>query len=240
MHYDSVHVEQGKMQSTSNNIWNQARPEPVPGVFNIGGHLDQPPLPNTDPAVGMRLHHVMMRIRDPERSLQFYRDLLGMRLVWTLNTGPFTIYYLGFPSTDGDRADLKYWAEHPADFAAFTRTTGFLELKHMHGAEKPLEEGGIQFSNGNAPPHLGFGHLGFTVPHVPSILARLKDAGAPVVKDLRYNGRASIPLTEWEKERGVGVGDMVESYKETIKQVAMVEDPDGYYVELVPQNLQTD
>ncbi|KAL3292750.1 lactoylglutathione lyase [Colletotrichum asianum] len=91
----------------------------------------------------------------------------------------------------------------------------------MHGAEKPLEEGGIQFSNGNAPPHLGFGHLGFTVPDVPSILARLKAVGAPIVKDLG----SSIPLTEWEKERGVGAEDMVESYKETIKQVAMVDDP---------------
>ncbi|KAJ0382946.1 hypothetical protein COL922a_011484 [Colletotrichum nupharicola] len=95
----------------------------------------------------------------------------------------------------------------------------------MHGAEKPLEEGGIRFSNGNAPPHLGFGHLGFTVPDVPSILARLKAAGAPVVKDLGFNGRASIPLTEWERERGVGAEEMVESYKKTIKQVAMVEDP---------------
>ncbi|CAI0642319.1 unnamed protein product [Colletotrichum noveboracense] len=224
MHYHPVHIKQGKMQSTNNNM-SQARPEPVPGVFNIGGHLDQLPLPGTDPAAGMKLHHIMMRSRDPERSLHFYRDLLGMRLVWTLNIGPFTVYYLGFPSTDTDRDDLQDWAESTANFAVFTRTTGFLELKHMHGAEKPLEEGGIRFSNGNAPPHLGFGHLGFTVPDVPSILARLKAAGAPVVKDLGFNGRASIPLTEWERERGVGAEEMVESYKKTIKQVAMVEDP---------------
>lgn len=115
------------MQSTNNNM-SQARPEPVPGVFKIGGHLDQPSLPSTDLAAGMKLHHIMMRIRDPERSLHFYRDL-GMRLVWTLSTGPFTVYYLGFPSTNTDRDDLKDWAGRTADFAAFTRTTDFLETE---------------------------------------------------------------------------------------------------------------
>ncbi|KAK2613169.1 hypothetical protein N8I77_000096 [Diaporthe amygdali] len=228
-------------------------PEPVPGVFHVGGHYDDPPLRSTDPSIGINLNHIMIRIRDPERSLHFYRDLMGMRTVWTMNTGPFTIYYLGYPSTDAERADLDTWAERTSDIRTLTRYKGLLELKHIHGSEKPVEEGGVEISNGNTPPNMGFGHLGFTVPDVRRTVDRLRAAGVRVLKEMDFNGRASIPLTEWERQRGVGVEDMVETYKNTIKQVAMVADPvsssmyivnkiglttcgkDGYFVELVPQ-----
>ncbi|KAI3573473.1 putative lactoylglutathione lyase [Fusarium oxysporum f. sp. albedinis] len=219
------------------NSFDKLPDEPTPGVFHSGGHYDDPPLPESDPTVGYKLNHMMMRIRDPKSTLHFYIDLMGMRTVWTMNAGPFTIYYLAYPSSELDRRDLENWSQKTSQTNILLHKRGLLELKHIHGSENPVEEGGYEISNGNHPPYLGFGHLGFTVPNVKAAVERLRDAGVRVVKDLGFNGRESIPLTEWERERGVGADEMTESYKETLKHVAHVADPNGYIVELIPQNL---
>ncbi|CAN9416712.1 unnamed protein product [Alternaria alternata] len=207
----------------------------IAGVFNPGGHYKDPPLAESDPTVGYKLNHTMMRIRNPKRSLHFYIDLMGMRTIWTMNTGPFTIYYLAYPPTKQDRADLPDWAAKTSQGSSLLHSRGLLELKHIHGSEKAIEAGGYEMTSGNHPPNLGFGHLGFTVPDVKAAVERLRTAGVRVVKELGFNGRASIPLTDWERQRGVGVDEMAQNYKETLKQVAHVADPDGYIIELVPQ-----
>ncbi|KAL5364527.1 putative lactoylglutathione lyase [Aspergillus floccosus] len=207
------------------------------GAFLPGGHNTDPPLPESSPTTGYKLNHSMLRIRDPKRSLHFYIDLMGMRTVWTMNTGPFTIYYLGYPSTADDRADLRAWSARVSDPRTLTQTLGLLELYHIHGSEKPVADGGIELDTGNTPPHLGFGHLGFTVPDVPAALERLRAGGVPVLKDLGDSSRESVPLSSWEEERGVGVGAIHPNYKRFFDQIAFVADPDGYIVELVPQNM---
>ncbi|RDW90289.1 putative lactoylglutathione lyase (Glo1) [Aspergillus mulundensis] len=218
-----------------------SQPSPSPfevGAFLPGGHNTDPALPENSPTVGYKLNHLMLRIRDPKRSLHFYIDLMGMRTVFTMNTGPWTIYYLGYPSTPEDRADLPAWsAKVGGDNKTLTSTLGLLELYHIHGSEKDTAEGGYEMSTGNVPPHLGFGHLGFTVPDVPSALERLRNAGVKVIKDLGVTTRESIPLSKWEEERGVGVGEIHPTYKAVFDQIAFVADPDGYTVELVPQSM---
>lgn len=213
------------MSFTASNSFSQPLPDPAPGIFNAGGHYGDPPLSESDATIGYKLNHIMMRITDPQRTLHFYVDLMGMRTVWTMNTGPFTIYYLAYPETELDRTDLTRWTKTKSSPHFLLHSLGLLELKHIHGSERPTDEGGYVISNGNQPPNLGFGHLGFTVPDVNATVERLRAAGVRVVKGLGFNGRESIPLTEWERERGVGVDEMVESYKETIKHVAHVADP---------------
>ena len=101
-------------------------PSPFPaGEFLPGGHKNDSPIPETDPTIGYKLNHFMLRIRDPEASLHFYINLMGMRTVFTMNAGPFTIYYLGYPQTSEHRAD-------PAKFGLETveklqQTLGLLE-----------------------------------------------------------------------------------------------------------------
>ncbi|KAF9890759.1 Lactoylglutathione lyase [Aspergillus nanangensis] len=207
------------------------------GVFLPGGANNDPALPETSPTTGYRLNHSMLRIRDPKRSLHFYIHIMGMRTVFTMNTGPFTIYYLGYPSTAEDRADLAAWSSRIADPRNLTQTLGLLELYHIHGSEKPVAEGGVELSTGNSAPHLGFGHLGFTVPDVPATLERLRAEGVAVLKDLGDSSRESVPLSSWEEERGVGVGPIHVNYQRLFDQIAFVADPDGYIVELVPQNM---
>jgi lactoylglutathione lyase len=181
---------------------------------------------------------------------------MGMRTVFTMNVGPFTIYYLGYPQTDEHRADLPKFGADTA--ARLQHTLGLLELYHVHGSEK---QDSNHYSTGNEPPNLGFGHLGFTVPDVPKALERLRAAGVEVVKDLGVTTRESIPISDWENGKGIGVeekGTETEihpEYAKVFNKIAFVRDPvsvqsstttrkeltmdmqNGYLVELVPQNM---
>lgn len=155
---------------------------------------------------------------------------MGMRTVFTMNVGPFTIYYLGYPQTDEHREDLPRFG---ADTAAnLQHTLGLLELYHVHGSEK---EGDGYYQTGNSPPNLGFGHLGFTVPSVPAALKRMKENGVEIVKDLGVSTRQSIPISDWENERGVGVeikgseSEIHPEYQKVFEKIAFVKDPVSYF-----------
>ncbi|KAL2414839.1 hypothetical protein ABEF94_003427 [Exophiala dermatitidis] len=228
-------------QSHSQSHSHPSNPSPFPhGVFLPNGHHTDPPLHPTDPTIGYKLNHMMLRIRDPGASLHFYIDLMGMRTVFTMNVGPFTIYYLGYPQTEAHRTNLPLFGAETA--ANLQHTLGLLELYHVHGSEVQ-DKDYYATGTGNVPPHLGFGHLGFTVPDVPKALDRLKSHGVPVLKDLGVATRESIPISDWEVQRGVGVEVMGTDteihgeYKKVFEKIAFVRDPDGYIVELVPQNV---
>ncbi|KAH0839230.1 putative lactoylglutathione lyase (Glo1) [Fonsecaea pedrosoi] len=220
------------------------QPTPFPhGAFLPNGQFDNqqrdPPLPPDHPTIGYKLNHFMLRIRDPAKSIPFYVDIMGMRTVFTMNVGPFTIYYLGYPQTDEHRADLMKFGADTA--AKLQHTLGLLELYHVHGSEK--QDPGY-YSTGNEPGHLGFGHLGFTVPSVPDALKRMREHGVEILKDLGVCTRESIPISDWENERGIGVevkgteSEIHDEYRKVFDRIAFVKDPDGYIVELVPQNMR--
>ena len=202
-----------------------------PGVFLPGGPTAEPtPTPATS---GYKLTHFNLRIRSPARSLHFYVDLLGMRTVFTMNNGPFTMYYLGYPPEDATReAELRAWAEQTSNPRVLTQTLGLLELFHVHGSEAQAEtsnlEGpdqGMEISTGNQPPNLGFGHLGFSVPDVPAAVERLRAAGVKIFKELDDVSRESVPLSEWESDRGIGRGEIHTAYRRFMRQIAYVVDP---------------
>lgn len=212
------------MKSTNSFV---ATPENKEGVFSPGGPTPtfNPP-PSADSAGGQEtggstteyhLNHLAIRITDPARSLHFYVDLLGMRVIFTFNAGPFTIYYLGHPPPGIQPADLASWAQETSQIPVLTRTKGLLELYHVHGTE--------QVSNGNVPPHLGFAHLGFSVPDVRDAVSRLKEAGVTIVKDVGEFEREHVPLSTWEEDRGVGQGGIHENYAAFLHKFAIVADP---------------
>lgn len=108
-----------------------------------------------------------------------------------------------------------------------TRTSGLLELYHVHGTESKgdHDHGGGEVSTGNLPPHLGFAHLGFTVPDVSVAVERLRKAGVSILKDVGVCERESVPLSEWEAERGIGLGEIHPNYAWFFEKFAMVMDP---------------
>ncbi|MFT7653441.1 MAG: lactoylglutathione lyase [Limisphaerales bacterium] len=119
------------------------------------------------------LNQTMLRIKDPEKSVAFYRDVLGMTLLDTFDFADmeFSLYFLGYPQSDipQDAADRARWIfEQPA----------LLELTHNHGTEK---EPDFSYHNGNEDPR-GFGHIGISVPDVYAASERFEALGVTFVK----------------------------------------------------------
>lgn len=150
--------------------------------------------------VGYVLNQTMLRIKDPETTVAFYRDVIGMTLLdrYDFPDMKFSLYFMGYPSSaipkdPGDR--VKWVFEQPA----------LLEFTHNWGTES---ESGLPYHNGNADPR-GFGHIGISVPDVDAACERFEALGVQFVK--RPND-----------------GSM--------KGLAFIKDPDGYWIEVVSGN----
>lgn len=156
-------------------------------------HFEQAPglhdesVPETD---GYVFNQTMLRIKDPERSLDFYTRIMGMRLVRKLDFPEmkFTLYFLAY-------LDDRQATTVPADDAH--RTTfifgreAMLELTHNWGTET---DANFEYHNGNDEPQ-GFGHIGVAVPDVYSAADRFEKLGVEFVKrpdDGKMKGLAFI------------------------------------------------
>ena len=122
------------------------------------------------------LNQTMLRIKDPQRSIPFYRDVLGMTLLdrYDFEAMKFSLYFMGYPdAADGDAPD------DPAERArwVFSRKA-LLELTHNWGTEDDAE---FTHHNGNDDPR-GFGHIGVTVPDVYAACERFSELGVEFVK----------------------------------------------------------
>lgn len=99
------------------------------------------------------LNQVMLRVRDPRRSVPFYEKHFAMRLIEKRDFSDFSLYFLVTvpPGTPPDVYGREYLKS--GDYGCC------LELTHNHGTENDPE---FSYHAGNTPP-LGFGHLGFLV-----------------------------------------------------------------------------
>ncbi|ODV97723.1 hypothetical protein PACTADRAFT_228 [Pachysolen tannophilus NRRL Y-2460] len=98
-----------------------------------------------------RLNHTMIRVKDPKKSLQFYKDVLGMKLFSTrVHEGAkFTLYFLGY---DHD----SNFVENEESKVNQAKRQSVLELTHNWGTESDPNFKG--YHNGNAQPQ-GYGHI---------------------------------------------------------------------------------
>jgi lactoylglutathione lyase len=125
------------------------------------------------------LTHTMLRIKDPGRSLPFYRDVLGMRLVTRLDFDDrrFTLYFLqaaGHEPTDGSLAQTF-------------GSPGLLELTHNWGTEAD----DTAMHSGNDDPK-GYGHICIAVPDIEAACARFDRLGVAFQKRLGEGAMKSI------------------------------------------------
>ncbi|KAI6380918.1 hypothetical protein MCOR25_001444 [Pyricularia grisea] len=104
-----------------------------------------------------RMNHTMIRVKDAEKSLKFYQDVLGMKLLKE-NANPdngFTLFFLGYEQSGPHSADRE----------------GLLELTWNHGTEK---DENFSYHNGNDQPQ-GFGHICISVDNLDAACQRLED-----------------------------------------------------------------
>ena len=93
----------------------------------------------------------MIRIKDKEKSLKFYQEVMGMTLIRTIENAAneFNLYFLGYPGTKGVPTAGANGVTSTAD------REGLLELTYNYGTE---EDASFKYHNGNDEPQ-GFGHI---------------------------------------------------------------------------------
>ena len=143
-------------------------------------------------------NHTMLRVKDIEKSLDFYTRVLGFRLVDKRDfpEAAFSLYFLALVDP----------AQIPADDAArhqwMKSIPGVLELTHNHGTE---DDADFSYHSGNSDPR-GFGHLCVAVPDIHAACARFEELGVTFQKRLTDG---------------------------SMKDIAFIKDPDGYWVEII-------
>ena len=126
----------------------------------------------------MRILHTMLRVGDLDRSLRFYCDVLGMRLLRRNDYpgGRFTLAFVGYGSEED---------------------AAVLELTHNWDTAR--------YQLGD-----GFGHVAISVDDIYRRCDELREKGAKIVRE-------PGPMQHGSTE------------------IAFVEDPDGYRIELIQE-----
>lgn len=157
----------------------------------------------TDPST-YRFNHSMIRVKDPEISLKFYQDVMGMSLLRTSEneSSKFNLYFLGYPSGQVASSDVANGVNPQAS------REGILELTWNYGTEK---DENFKYHNGNDEPQ-GFGHVCISVDDIEAACARFEEKGVNWKKrmtDGRMKDIAFVldPDNYWIEVGGVGLFD---------------------------------
>jgi lactoylglutathione lyase len=105
----------------------------------------------TDPSK-YKFNHSMLRVKDPKRSVEFYKHL-GMTVVEQKDfpDNKFSLYFLAYDSPKA-ASHGNHWTDRE----------GIIELTHNHGTEN---DENYKVHNGNKEPQ-GFGHVCVSVDNI--------------------------------------------------------------------------
>ncbi|TIA26707.1 lactoylglutathione lyase-like protein [Aureobasidium pullulans] len=121
-----------------------------------------------------RMNHTMIRVKDNEKSLKFYQDIMGMTLQRTSEQkeAGFTLYFLSYGS--------KAPEQSANGVNPIADREGILELTYNEGSEK---DDSVKYHNGNDEPQ-GFGHTCVSVDDLDAACKRFDDMGVQWKKRL--------------------------------------------------------
>ncbi|KAJ7948237.1 Lactoylglutathione lyase [Quillaja saponaria] len=123
---------------------------------------------------GYYVQQIMLRIKDPKVSLEFYSRVLGMSLLKRFDITPlnYSVYFLGYEdasSAPANPVDRTNWAfRHKAS----------IELAHNWGTESDPNFKG--YHDGNSEPQ-SFGHIGIIVDDVFKACERFEHLGVEFI-----------------------------------------------------------
>lgn len=160
------------------------------------------------------MQQTMFRVKDPMKSLEFYCDVLGFKLVMyrEFPQWGFNVYFVAPVESASIPKGLENNKDAQWDYCM--NLPGCIELTFNYGSEK---EDGLVYNTGNGDKtgvsngesvKGGFGHIGITVPDVYEACERFKKLGCEFKKTPNAGG---------------------------MKGLAFVKDPDGYLIEVLPQ-----
>eukprot|EP00038_Savillea_parva_P004196 m.135009 g.135009 ORF g.135009 m.135009 type:complete len:664 (-) comp11404_c2_seq4:3697-5688(-) len=149
-------------------------------------------------------HQTMIRVRDLEKSVAFYRDCCHMTEI-DRHVFPAWGFSMSFMATisDEEKAKLPAPGTIEAKRALWRFKGTCIELTYNHGTEKDPDFPG--YHSGNVEPHRGFGHMAMMVDDLEQACMELESKGV-----------------KFQKKPSDG----------KMKTVAFALDPDGYWVEI--------
>jgi lactoylglutathione lyase len=128
----------------------------------------------------MKYLHTMVRVTNPEESLDFYCNKLGFREVRRMESqqGRFTLYYLAAPGDDDEHAQLELTHNWDPEAHGEGRNFGHLayEVANIYDTCEKLMQKGVTI---NRPPRDG--HMAF-VRSPDNISIELLQRGKPLPK----------------------------------------------------------
>ncbi|KAI5467765.1 Glyoxalase/Bleomycin resistance protein/Dihydroxybiphenyl dioxygenase [Mariannaea sp. PMI_226] len=126
-------------------------------VIARNSHLDTVDVKETDVST-YTMNHTMIRVKDAEKSLKYYQEVLGMSLVATHESkdAGFNLYFLGYPGKK--------------DVPDKSHREGLLELTWNYGTEK---DENFHYHDGNKDPQ-GFGHICISVDNLEAACQRFE------------------------------------------------------------------
>ena len=121
----------------------------------------------------------MLRVKDAQASVQFYRDVLGMTLMDTFDFPQyqFSLYFLTTWPTTEETYTLTPGTPEAHEFL-WTYPGVTLELTHNYGTEAQQE---FAYHTGNQEKD-GFGHIAVNVADVYATSEKLLQMGIPFQK----------------------------------------------------------
>ncbi|KAK6202389.1 glyoxalase I [Scheffersomyces amazonensis] len=159
-----------------------------------------------------KFNHSMIRVKDPKKSLDFYRNVLGFKVLSTheFPEAKFTLYFLGYEHS-------KDFSEDSVDRSLKASKQALIELTHNWGTESDPEFKG--YHNGNSTEGgaiQGFGHTCVSCKDPAALCKQIEEEYGDEVK--------------WSLKWDQG----------NIKKIAFVNDPDGYSIEILGYDLFAD
>ena len=154
------------IRTMASNV-NDLQPIPADEILKL---CSQP----SDETNDFYFQQTMYRIKDPRKSIPFYTNVLGMRLLNQRDfpAGKFSLFFLGYKPEKEIPKD-KFEQQH---YALSTLST--IELTHNWGTENQED---FSYHNGNKDPK-GFGHIGIVVPDLYQACDRFERLGVKFVK----------------------------------------------------------
>ncbi|KAJ9640418.1 Lactoylglutathione lyase [Coniosporium apollinis] len=112
-----------------------------------------------------RMNHTMIRVKDAEKSLAFYKDVMGMKLkrVSENKNNGFNLYFLGYGRDAPDNS--------PNGVNPVAEDEGLLEMTWNYGTEKDPD---FKYHDGNSEPQ-GFGHICVSVDDLDAACSRFEE-----------------------------------------------------------------
>jgi len=154
------------------------------------------------------LSQTMLRVKDAEKTIDFYRDVMGMSLVRSMHVpNDFSNYFLCCLTPEQRSVAPDPESPEAREFVK-TLWQPVLEMTHNHGSEKDPHFG-VHTGNTDVPNcclQKGFGHIGFLVDDLQACCDEMLAAGVEFFKKPQ-DGNMS--------------------------QIAFALDPSGYRIELV-------